>query len=187
MLAVALGSLWLPILVSAVIVFMAGCVLWMVMPHHKSDWKGLPDEDTLFETLKSKGVQPGQYMFPFCTRADWKDAEKKARWERGPHGVLNLYPAKPSMGGNLLKIFLFDIVVGIFVAYLAGIALAPGAEYLKVFQITGTAALLAYAFGRIPDDIWNQRSCRTMFNNIIDSIVYALLTAGVFGWLWPAA
>ena len=183
---VSLGSLWLPILLSSVAVFLASWVAWMLLPHHKVDWTKIPQEDGFLDALRKLQVPPGQYMFPFCTPADMKDPEKKKRWEAGPYGSLILLPARPNFGKNLGLVFLFYLAVGIFVAYVGSLALPKGADYLKVFQVCGTAAVLAYCFGGIPKDIFMGRKGRSVLNDVLDGIVYGLLTGGVFGSLWPA-
>jgi hypothetical protein len=184
---VTLTGLWLPILVASVVVFFASWIAWMLLPHHKADWKGLDKEDGFIESLRSLGVAPGSYMFPWYSSKDWKDPEKKKRWAAGPHGSLYLWGKTPSLGRNLGCVFVFYLVVGIFVAYLGTLALGPGAEFMKVFQITGTAGIMAYVLGRIPHDIFMQTRCPTVIANIVDGVIYGLLTGVVFGFLWPAA
>ena len=183
-----LMSLWLPILVSAVVVFVASAIAWMVLPHHKGDWKGVPNEDALLEAVRSSGVKPGQYMFPYCeSPKDLSDPEKKKRYDAGPHGVLSVWPGPPNMGQKMGLSFLFYVVVGIFVAYmgLAAYRMGVNPTYMEVFRVTGCAAVLAYCFGLIPNAIWFSKPLRSVAMDVIDGVVYGLLTAGVFGWLWP--
>jgi len=184
---VSLCSLWLPILVSAVVVFAASFLAWMVLPHHKREWSKLSDEKGFLEALRRRKIGPGQYIFPCCEPKDLKDPEIAQRYAQGPHGILLLRKAKPNFGRNLTLVFLFYVVVGIFVGYLASVMLPGGSDYLKVFQVTGTAAILAHVFGGIPNDIFFGRSLRSVINHTLDGIVYGLLTAGVFGSMWPGA
>ena len=75
-----LFSLWMPILVSAVAVFIAAFLAWMVLPHHRSDWSKLPDDKAFVEALRSLGLPPGQYMFPYAAEgAEMKSPEFKER------------------------------------------------------------------------------------------------------------
>lgn len=184
---VTLGSLWLPILLSAVFVWIASALMWTVMPHHKTDWKKLPDEEALRGALKGQNLAPAQYSFPHAPdSAAMKDPEVVRKLQEGPVGVLTIWPSgMPTMGGKMAASFVYYLVVGAIVAYLAGRTVAAGAEYLAVFRVTGTVAWLAYAFGGIPDSIWFGRPWSTTVKILIDGLVYALLTAGVFGWLWP--
>jgi hypothetical protein len=181
-------SLWLPILVAAVVVFFASFVSWMLLPFHKADFKELPDEDGLFQVLKSSGVAPGQYMFPHCADPSMmKDPAYKKKWEAGPHGSLLVSATVPNFGRNLALVFLFYVVVGFFVAYIGAAALAPGAAGGKVLQVTGCAATLAYAFGAIPNAIFFGKPLRATALDVVDGVIYGVLTGIVFAWMWPAA
>jgi hypothetical protein len=183
---VALSSLWLPIVLAAVAVFIASFLAWVISPHHKKDWVGVPDEGGFMEALRGLNVPPGQYVFPYCPNpASMKEPEKKARWEQGPYGTLNVWRGKPNMARNLVLTFLFFLLASVFVAYLASRTLSPASEYLEVFRVTGVAAILAYCFAFIPNAIWFGRSLRSVVMDVVDGVIYGLLTAGIFAWLWP--
>jgi hypothetical protein len=184
---VPLTSLWLPIVLSAVIVFIASSLLHMVLPFHKSDYRKLPDEEKVQDVLRSAGVTPGPvYHFPHTTHQEMKTPAAVERFKRGPVGLLTIFPSgAPSMGKYLGLWFVYCLLVGIFVAYLAGRTLAPGTDYLQVFRIAGTAAFLGYAFGQMQDLIWKGQTWGVTLKHVFDGLVYALLTAGTFGWLWP--
>ncbi len=68
---------------------------------------------------------------------------------------------------------------------MAGRTLAPGTDYLTIFRVTGAVAWMAYGFAVIQDAIWFGRPWSSVIKTLFDAFVYALLTAGVFGWLWP--
>jgi hypothetical protein len=176
-------DLWLPIVLSAVFVFIASALMWMMMPHHKGDWTKAPNEDALLHAIRSPAMAPGQYMIPYCAGNQGKDQAFQQKWKAGPTGVLTVTNAC-SMGRNMALSFIFYLVTSVFVAYLATLSLPAGAEYLKVFQVTGTAAILAYCFASIPHAIWFGRPLRATINDLFDGVVYGLLTAGTFGWLW---
>ena len=186
---VALGSLWLPILVATVLVFIASSLIWMVLNLHKKDWAKLPDEEAFAEAVNAQKPPVGEYSFPHAASSeDWKSEEWQKKFKRGPVGFLTLRPAgEMGMGKNLLSWFVYIVVIEIFVAYLAGRTLAAGTEYLRVFQVAGTAAILAFAGAVAPEAIWMGRSWRNVLRGIVDGVVYGLLGAGAFGWLWPAA
>lgn len=185
--SVPLPELWLPILLSAVAVFVLSAMAWMVMPHHNRDFKGLPDEDGFFDSLRTLGVKPGLYMFPFCaSSAEMKTDAFKQRYERGPHGMLNLWAGRPNMGRNLALTFVFYVVLSLFVAYIAHLGLDAADARVRVFRVTSAAALLGYAFGAFPNAIWFGRPLRSVVTDLIDSVVYALVTGAIFTWLWPA-
>lgn len=182
-----LTELWLPILLSAVFVFIASAIFHMALPMHKADWKGIPGESQVLDMLRNQGVQPGQYMFPYASSMkECESPEMKAKFERGPIGILVLRPPGPmNMGKHLMQWFLFTIVVGIFVAYAAYHSLPPDPSYLLVFRVTGTIAFLAYGISVVPESIWKGQSWGTTAKFIFDGLVYGLVTAGAFGWLWP--
>ncbi len=184
-----LADLWLPIVLSSVAVFLASFLAWVVLPHHKPDFKKLSNEDGFLDALRANNTPPGQYMFPDCQREDMADPEKKKHWEAGPHGVLSVWPGVPNMGRNMVLSFVFYLVVAVFVGYIAQVALGnnPDPEYLLVFRVTGTAAVMAYCLGFIPGAIWFAKTPRSVLMEVIDGVAYALLTAGFFGWLWPRA
>lgn len=185
---VVLSALWLPIIVSAVFVFIASALFWMVLPHHRSDWKRLPNEDAVIKTLAEQEPKRGQYSFPHAsTSAEWKSEEWKAKVARGPCGLLIVLESGSHMGKSLLLQFLHYLVLSVLVAYLAFYTLPEGAEYLTVFRVTGTAAILGYVGALFPQSIWFGRTWSSTLKDTFDGIVYALLTAGTFGWLWPAA
>lgn len=182
---VALSALLVPILVATVLVFIASFLAWMVLPHHKSDWGKLPDEEKAREALK--GTPPGQYTMPHAaSKEDWKDEGWQAKIKAGPNAMICVLPnGMPNMGKSLVLWFIHCLFVSFVVAYLTGRLLGPGTDYLEVFQIAGTAAWLAYSFAHVPGAIWMGRSWSSTIKDWIDGLVYALLTAGAFGWLWP--
>src|SRR5277367_1167980 len=88
---VHLTSLWLPIVVSAVIVFLASWVVHMFLPHHRSDFAKLPQEDAVLEALRSFNIPAGQYLAPYAnTAAQMKQPEYIEKRKRGPALFLTL-------------------------------------------------------------------------------------------------
>jgi len=67
---VSLIALWLPILLSAVIVFIASSIIHMLLPYHRSDYKAAPRGGQAPPVLRAAGLQPGLYHFPYCTHKD---------------------------------------------------------------------------------------------------------------------
>jgi hypothetical protein len=182
-----LAGLWLPIVVSAVLVFVASSLIWNVLGAHKWHIKGLPDEAATRELLSRQGVGPGQYSIPYCPDpAAMKDPAFREKLEKGPVAVLVIRKAgQPNMGAFLGSWFAFLLFVSCVVAHVCGAALDRGAPYLLVFRVAGAVALAAYSFGQIPNAIWWGRPWKSALKEFADGIVYALLTAGTFGWLWP--
>jgi hypothetical protein len=184
---VTLASLWLPILVSAVIVFFASSILHMVLPWHKNDYARLPDEEKARAALRPLAIPPGDYIVPRPQgRADLKSPEFQARVNEGPNLVVTVLPNGPwSMGRNLGLWFVYLVVVSIYSAYVAGRALPPGTDYLMVFRFVGATAFAAFALALWQMSIWYRRSWGTTIRSTIDGLIYATLVAGTFGWLWP--
>ena len=185
---VTIGALWLPILLSAIAVWVASAIIWMVMPYHKSDFRKLPDEDAALRALTPQGLVPGQYSFPYSgSPEDLRDPETARKFEAGPVGFLTVVPSgTPTMGGKIMLSFVFYLVISMVVAYLVSRTLDPGADYLAVFRVTGTVAWLAYGTATVPDAIWFGRPWSGIVKGMLDALVFGLLTAGFFGWLWPA-
>src|ERR1700731_1947260 len=184
---VPISALWMPILLSAVIVFVASSILHMVLPYHKSDYRKLPEEDRVVDALRTAGVTPGPvYHFPHTTHKDMKSPEVAEKFKRGPVGLLTVIPSGPPAMGKYLGLwFVYCIVVSVLVAIVAGTTLRPGTSYLLVFHLTGLAAFLAYGVGQLQDSIWKGQTWGVTFKHVVDGLIYALLTAGTFGWLWP--
>ena len=183
-----LSALWLPIVLSAVIVFVASSIMHMLLPYHRSDYQKLPDEDKVLVSLRAAGLKRGLYIFPFSTHKDMKSPAVIEKYKQGPVGMLTIYPSGPPVMPKFLgQWFAYCLLIGFFVAYLAAHTVLPGAYYLRVFRIVGTAAFLAYGLGNISNSIWKGQTWSMTLKEAIDGLVYALLTAGTFGWLWPHA
>lgn len=184
---VPLVSLAIPILLSAVIVFIASSIIHMVLPIHRNDFRRVPDEDNVMEAMRRFKIPPGDYLTPCPSGpASMKDPAFLAKRDKGPIVVMTvLPPGPPSMGMNLVQWFLYTVLVSVFAAYIAGRALAPGAHYLEVFRFAGASAFMGYSLGAIPQSIWFKKAWSSTTKTVIDGLVYALLTAGTFGWLWP--
>ena len=186
---VSVMSLWLPILVSTVFVFIASNLIWMVLQLHKNDWKQLPDEDALRTALNSQDLKPDEYQFPYSSGpADWKSEAWQAKFKEGPVGFLTLMPkGEMSMGKNMLFWFIYVVVIQVFIAYLTGIARPAGTGFMEVFQVAGATGVLGFAGACAPEAIWMGRQWSNVMKNIFDGIVYGLISAATFAWLWPAA
>ncbi len=184
---VGLSALWLPILLSSVLVFVLSSVIHTVLPWHKSDYPKLPNEDRVMDALRPLAIPPGDYMMPRpSSRQEMRTPQFVEKFKRGPVVMLTVFPGgSMSMGKNLVMWFLYSVVVGCFAAYLAGRALPAGAAYLQVFRFAGVTAFVAYSVALWQMSIWYHRSWLTTIKATVDGLIYALLTAGTFGWLWP--
>jgi len=184
---VSLTALWLPVLVSAAVVFIASSIMHTVLGYHNSDFKKLQDEDKFRDAVRPLNFPPGDYMVPNCDPKERGSDAFKEKLKNGPVALMTVYPNQEfKMGSSLVQWFIYCLVVGVFAAYIAGHALPAGAHYLSVFRFAGCTAFAAYSLAVLQGPIWYKTSWATTTKNVFDGLVYALLTAGVFGWLWPA-
>ena len=178
--------LWLPILLSAATIWIISAVVWMALAHHKRDFIALPDEDGLMEYLRKSGIKPGNYVFPdFRGREAMKSPKVEKALNEGPVGHLSVWPTPLTMGSKMFATFIVYLVVSTLIAYLTRVALPGAAPFAKVFQVAATAGILAYCFSFIPNAVWFGSYKRTIAANLVDGIVYGLITGALFGWLWP--
>jgi hypothetical protein len=184
---VPLTSLILPILLAAVLVFIASSVIHMLLPFHKGDIRRFAHEDDVLEALRRFNLQPGDYGVPMpASMADMKSPAFVEKRTKGPVAFVTVLPSgPPSMGKSLTLWFLYSIVVGLFAGYIASRALGAGADYLQVFRFVGTSAFMGYSLALLQNSIWWGRNWPMTTRSVVDGLVYALLTAGTFGWLWP--
>lgn len=185
---VSLAQLWLPILVSAVLVFVASAIFHMVLKFwHNPDCSAFSNENEVRAAIRSGNAGPGMYMLPYCKPEDMKKEETQQKFKDGPVGFVFLRPSGPmNMGAPLGQWFLFCVLVSLFAAYLAASTLAPGTPYAQVFRVVGTAALMGHAFGALPMGIWWGHPWRSAIKHVIDGVIYALIVAAIFAWWWPA-
>jgi hypothetical protein len=184
----ALLTLWLPILLSSVFVFVASSIIHMVLPWwHKGDYTKLPEEDKAMDALRPLATPPGDYMVPFCSGpSEMKAPGFTEKLKKGPVMVLTVMPNGPiSMGKSLALWFLYLVVVGYLTSWVAYHALPIGAGYGRVFRIAGMSSFLGYSAALWQMSIWYRRSWGTTIKATVDGLIYAGLTAGTFGWLWP--
>jgi hypothetical protein len=182
-----LSALWLPILLSSVIVFLVSSLIHMVLPWHKSDYPKMPNEDKVMDAMRPLAIPPGDYFFPRPSGTqEMRSPEFIEKMKKGPVIMMTVFPNGPSaMGRSLVMWFLYSVVVGVLAGYVAGRALPPGAMYLQVFRFVSVTAFTAYAAALWQMSIWYRRAWSTTIKATVDGLIYALLTAGTFGWLWP--
>lgn len=183
-------QLWMPILASAAIAFVASSILWMATPLHKHDYKNPGDkEGPIADAFRSMKLAPGAYFIPWCQGKDMKDPAVREKFKAGPWVLAYVLPGAPNMGKMLGLWFVHLALVGTATAYIAwhGLetGLEPGAPYLSVFRVAGAASLMAHAGYALPMAIWHGMPWRQVPGRLIDGVIYASLTAGVFAWLWP--
>lgn len=184
---VSLAALWIPILLSAVVVFVISSIIHMASPWHKNDYPRVPNEDAVRAALRPLNIPPGSYMVPRpATPKDMGSPEFAEKMKNGPVLMLQVMPnGMMPMTTNLINWFIYLLVIGVFSAYLTSRAIGPGTHYLTVFRFIGTTAFMGYTLALWQMSIWYRRSWLITLKSTIDGLVYACFTAGVFGWLWP--
>lgn len=184
---VSIASLWLPVLLSAVGVFIASSIIHMVLGYHNGDYRRMAGESDVLAAMRDAGVQPGSYYFPRAeSHKDMATPEMHEKFKAGPVGFATVVPnGVPAMGKQLTLWFVYSLVVGVCVAYLASRTLDAGTSYLTVFRVVGTTAFLTYGFAHLSDSIWKGQSWGSGAKHLLDGLIYGCVTGGVFGWLWP--
>lgn len=181
------ATLWLPSLVSAVIVFVASSVIHMGPFWHRSDYPAVPRESEAQAALRPLAIAPGDYMLPRAPDMKaYKTPEFAEKLRSGPVALLTVLPNGPmSTGRSLAQWFVLLLVVGVLVGCVAGRALPAGASYPEVFRLTAAIAFIAHSVALVQMSIWYGRSWMLTLKGVVDGVLYGLLTGGTFGWLWP--
>lgn len=183
----SLASLWLPILLAAVAVFFTSSLVHMVFKWHNADYLRLGNEDEVREVLRKGNPAPGQYVLPHCL--DGKDMQKpevQQKFIDGPVGLVVIRSSgAPKIGPHLLKWFLLALAVAAITACLACCTIGSGASKHLVFHFFAVSTFLAYATGSVTDGIWKGHPWKAVAKDLLDALLYALVSAAVFAWLWP--
>jgi len=184
---VSVLSLLIPIALSAVLVFIASSIIHMLLAAwHRNDLKKFPNEDAVLNALRPLNLQPGEYGLPKPdSMKDMQTPEFQAKWKAGPVAFITVRPSDFSMGATMFLWFLYSLVVSLIAGYIAGVAFGPGTEYLRIMQVAGCVAFVGYAMGAPQQSIWWGQAWSRTVRNMLDGLLYGLLTGGTFGWLWP--
>lgn len=180
-----LTLLWLPILLSAVAVFVVSAASHMLLPWRRAEFGHVPG----FEAVQAaiQGLPPGQYLFP--AGSDPKERGSKeamGQWAAGPSGWLTIVPRGPmAMGRNMGQSFLVYLVVSFLAAYLATFALGASPPTIAIVRHVSTVGILSYAVGTSFHSIWFSRPWRAYVTDVLEAVVQGFAMAAVFAWLWP--
>ena len=178
-------ALWLPIIVSAVLVFVASSVIHMVLGYHRNDYRKLPSEDAVMESLQQHDLPPGDYMVPHISDPKvMEDPAFKAKMEKGPLGFFTVV-SDWAMGTSLLQWFVYCLVVSTFSGVLTSQATHETFYPGEVFHFAALISFACYFLGLVQNSIWFKRSWKITLKYLLDSVVYAAATGAAFMWLWP--
>src|SRR5262245_53534978 len=182
------GSLWLPVVLSTVAVFVISAILHMALKYHKRDFKALPNEEAVRAAIGG-GLAPGIYFTPYCSdMKQMREPAMKEKFVKGPIAMITVRPrGEPGMGKYLALWFGFTFLVSFTAAYIARHAgLTPGPHGAEAMRITGTIALVGYGYGSIISSIWKGQPWSNTAHESLDAVIYAVATGLLFRVLWPA-
>jgi hypothetical protein len=185
----SLSHLWLAIISSAVAVFVVSSLLHMLFTYHNSDYKPFSNEDDVRAAINKGGAGAGMYILPHCP--DMKGMREPAmikKMTEGPTGfVLLRAPGAPKMGPSLGQWFGLTVALSCLAAYVASLTIAPGAARMDVFRLVSIVAFLGYAGAQVQNSIWRAEPWSSTIKNVLDGLVYGLVTGAVFAVTWPMA
>ncbi len=184
---VSLASLWLPIVLGAVAVFVASSLIHMVFKWHNADYRKLSNEDEVRAAIRKGEATPGQYSMPHCLGPqDAQKPEIQQRFVEGPVAMVWVLPnGMPNMGKMLGSWFALNLLVSFLIAYIAAHTLAAGAAPMQVLRVTAAIGFMAYAIGSISDGIWFGKPWVAVGKDLLDSLIYGFAGGAAFAWLWP--
>lgn len=185
--SISLLQLWAPILLGTVLAWIASSLIHLVLKYHDSDYKKLANEDEVMEAVGKGSPALGVHTFPYCVdMSQMKDQAMQAKFNRGPVGFVTIFPSgMPPMGKLIAQQILYFLFGCILIAYCATLALTPGASYLEVFRFVAAVGFLGFGWAQIPFAIWYGHLWSTSAKYLLDALIYGLVVAGCFAWLWP--
>jgi hypothetical protein len=183
---ISVAALLLPALLSAVLVFLVSSIVHMLTPWHAGDFQKLPNEDGVLSALRPFNLPPGSYVAPRpSSMKEMGSPEFQAKVKQGPSVMMSVLPGQTGMGQQLTLWFIYSAIVALFAGLITSKCVQSGAPYTVVFKFVGAIAFGAYSIGLWQMSIWYRRPWVVTLKSTIDGLIYACLTAGAFGWLWP--
>lgn len=185
--SLTITQLLIPAALSALLAWIASALIHILLKYHNSDYKQLSNEDAVAAAIGAEAPAKGIYSIPFCIDMKAMGTEEmQAKFTRGPVAFVTVFAnGMPQMGKLMLQQIAYFFVGAFLIGYCASLAMQPGEEYLVVFRAVSAIAFLAYGWAVLPFSIWYGHSWSTSAKYLLDALIYALLTAGVFAGLWP--
>jgi hypothetical protein len=182
------GTLWLPVVVATVAVFIASSFVHMALKYHKADYKKLPQEDAVAEALRKAAPAPGLYVLPYVEDMKlMKDPAVQERFKKGPVALLTFRASgTPNMGKYLGQWFVYCFVVSFVTAYIARHSLSASTPPMTVLRITAAVSFMAYGVGELSNSIWRGQPWANTARALVDALIYSVVTGAAFMWRWPA-
>ena len=184
---ISFAQLWLPVLVSAVAVFVASSLIHMVSPWHKSDYPRLPNEDAVSDALRPLAIPPGDYLLPRAgSMAEHNSPEYRERLDRGPNVLMTVLPnGYRPMGPIFVQWFVFIVAVSLLASHVASRGLSANAPRAYVFHEVALVSFAAYGLALWPLSIWYSRAWSITLKATVDALIYGVITGLVFQFMWP--
>ena len=181
---VELISLFFPVLLTTVALFISGFLCWAILPNHKPDWQKLPNEDEFLDAIAELNLPRGNFAYPHAMDQQSMESDTyKRAVERGTFGTVQVWGEAPKMGTNLIRQVVYLLVTNSCLAYLSTLALPAGADFMQVFRFVATAALLTFTVAVVPGTIWFKNR---LTGYLIDGVIQAVIVGAIFGSMWPA-
>jgi hypothetical protein len=183
----ALVSVWLPILLSAGVVFVISSLVHMVFKWHASDYSSFANEEAVRDAIRAGKPAHGRYVLPYC--GDMKDMASEAmkkKYAEGPVGHITILPnGAPNMGKHLGQWFLWCLIIATVAAFVTVklVALDPFLAR-RAAKVIGALTFIAHGFGTVTESIWRGRPWSSSAKYLLDAALYAIGSAAVFYWLW---
>lgn len=185
--SVSILQLWIPILLGGVFAWIASSIVHMVLKYHNHDYNELSNETEVLSALGKSKPLPGIYSLPHCTdMKEMADESVQKKFNDGPVAMISVFPnGLPPMGKLLVFQFLYFVLGSAFIAYLASSVMPAGTEFMQVFEYVVKVGFLAFGFANIPYSIWYGHPWTVTARFLLDAVIYAVVIAGTFAWLWP--
>ena len=182
-------QLLLPAALGAVLAWIASASLHVALKFHNADYKALANEDEIAAAIRAANPEKGVHSVPFVPdMKDMANPDMQKKFETGPVSFITIFDnGMPNMPKLLVQQILYFLIGALLVGYCASLALEPGAEYLDVFRFVSAVGFLAFGWAVVPFSIWYGHTWATCARYLVDALIYGLLIAGAYAWLWPAA
>ena len=185
--SVTLIDLWMPILLGTFLAWISSALIHIALKYHNSDYKELSNEDEVMEVVRKGSPELGVHAIPYCVdMSKMSEESMQAKFKAGPVAMLAIMPSgMPNMGKAIGQQIAYFLVGAILIAYVATLALSAGADYMSVFRFVAATGFLAFGWAVIPFSIWYGHLWSTAAKYLLDALIYGLIMAGCFAWLWP--
>ena len=183
----SVATLWLPILLCAVLVFVASSLIHMVIRWHVSEYRKLANEDAVRDVMRAGSPTPGMYFIPWCPdHKEMKKPEVLKKFEEGPIAMVTVRAnGLPKMGGALGGWFVYTLIVAALATYVACTGLAPGAAFGSVFCVVGLVSFMTFGGGSVQNGIWMGKPWSTVSKELLDAAIYGAINGATVAAMWP--